>query len=123
MRAGTPLSDADRLPWLHRIAQVIDGWRAQRRSGVVACSALKRAYRDILIDARREVRLVYLKGSQQLIRQRMAQRQHHYMPLGLLDSQFATLEEPMPDEHAIVIDIDGTPQQIAANIAERLAAS
>ena len=120
MSAGIPLSDADRLPWLRRIAETIDGWRARGESGVVTCSALKRSYRDVIIGDRPEVRLVYLKGSPDLIRQRMAARHGHFMPTTLLDSQFSILEEPSPDENPIVVDIGGQPQEIAREIACRL---
>ena len=120
MSAGIPLTDADRLPWLRRIAETIDGWRARGESGVVTCSALKRSYRNIIIGDRPEVRLVYLKGSPALIGQRMAQRHGHFMPTTLLDSQFSILEEPSPDENPIVVDIGGKPQEIAREIACRL---
>jgi gluconokinase len=122
MRSGTPLTDADRLPWLRRIAEEIDGWRDRGESGVVTCSALKRAYRDILIGQRSEVTLAYLKGSRDLIQQRMAARHQHFMPVALLDSQFATLEEPVPDEHAIVVDVGGHPAEIVAEIVRQLRA-
>src|SRR6516162_3922414 len=98
MRSGTPLTDADRRPWLHKIAGEIDGWRARGECGVLTCSALKRSYRDIIIGDRRNVVLVYLRGSRELIHQRMVARHGHFMPVALLDSQFATLEEPTPDE-------------------------
>ena len=98
MHAGTPLTDEDRWPWLRAIAHEIDAMRARGESAVVACSALKRAYRDILIGDRTDVVLVYLQGSQALIAERMAARKGHFMPPALLDSQFATLEEPGPDE-------------------------
>jgi gluconokinase len=120
MRSGTPLTDADRLPWLHKIAESIDGWRGRGESGVVTCSALKRAYRDILIGDRRDVTLVYLRGSRDLIQRRMAARHEHFMPVALLDSQFATLQEPAPDEHAIVVDIGGGPAEIVADIMRQL---
>jgi gluconokinase len=120
MSAGIALTDADRLPWLGKIAQVIDAWRARGESGVITCSALKRSYRNIVIGDRPGVRLVYLKGSPDLIRQRMAARHGHFMPPALLDSQFAILEEPSPDENPIVIDVGGQPQQIAHEIACRL---
>jgi gluconokinase/6-phosphogluconolactonase len=120
MSAGIPLTDADRLPWLRKIAETIDGWRARGESGVVTCSALKRSYRDIIVGDRPDVRLVYLKGSHDLIRQRMAARHGHFMPSSLLDSQFATLEEPSPDENAIVVDIGGEPEEIVREIANRL---
>lgn len=120
MRGGTPLTDADRLPWLHKIAEEIDGWRAQGRSGVLTCSALKRSYRDIIIGNRKDVALVYLRGSHELIHQRMAARCEHFMPLALLDSQFATLQEPTQDEHPITVDVGAHPADIAAEIVHRL---
>ena len=120
MSAGIPLTDADRLPWLRKIAEAIDGWRARGESGVITCSALKRSYRDIIVGDRPDVRLVYLKGSHDLIRQRMAARHGHFMPTALLDSQFSTLEEPSPDENPIVVDIGGSPEKIAREVADRL---
>jgi carbohydrate kinase (thermoresistant glucokinase family) len=120
MKSGTPLTDADRWPWLRAIAARIDEWRAAGKGGVVTCSALKRAYRDILVGDRPEVRLVYLAGSHRLIHERMAARHEHFMPLGLLDSQFKTLEEPGPDERPIVVDVGGTPEQIVAEILRQL---
>jgi gluconokinase len=120
MRGGTPLTDADRLPWLQKIAGEIDGWRARGESGVLTCSALKRSYRDIIIGNRPEVTLVYLKGSYDLIRRRMAERHEHFMPVALLDSQFAALEEPAPDEHPITVDVGGGPADIALEIVRQL---
>jgi gluconokinase len=120
MRGGTPLTDADRMPWLHEIADRIDRWRARGESGVLTCSALKRAYRDIIIGDRREVTLVYLSGSYDLIRRRMEARHDHFMPVGLLDSQFASLQEPTPDEHPITVDVDRPPAEIADEIMRRL---
>ncbi len=120
MHRGIPLTDADRLPWLQKIAEVIDMWRAKRESGVLTCSALKRCYRDIIIGGRREVTLVYLKGSYDLIRRRMAARHEHFMPVALLDSQFAALEEPTPDERPIIVDIGASPMEIAAEIVHQL---
>ena len=120
MRGGTPLSDADRLPWLQRIAGAIDAWRARGRSGVVTCSALKRRYRDILIGSRPGVRLVYLEGSRELVRSRLASRKAHFMPAALLDSQFDDLEAPGPDEKPIIAAVDGPPAAIAQAILHRL---
>jgi carbohydrate kinase (thermoresistant glucokinase family) len=120
MKSGTALTDDDRWPWLEAIAAKIDQWRAQGKAGVITCSALKRSYRDVLIGARRQVRLVYLKGSRELIHRRMAARRGHFMPVGLLDSQFRTLEEPGPDERPIVVDVGGTPAQIAAEVIRQL---
>jgi carbohydrate kinase (thermoresistant glucokinase family) len=122
MHSGTPLTDGDRIPWLHKIAEKIDDWRAKGESGVLTCSALKRSYRDIIIGDRREVNLVYLKGSHDLIRRRMAERHDHFMPLALLDSQFASLQEPTPDEHAISADVGGRPAEIVAEIVHELKA-
>lgn len=122
MKGGTPLTDADRLPWLRRIAERIDDWRAHGRSGVVTCSALKRSYRDIIAGGRPDVVVVYLEGSPELIKQRLAQRRGHFMPPALLDSQFAALEEPAADEDAIVADIAGTPEEIVGAIAAQLRA-
>ena len=120
MRSGTPLNDADRLPWLHKIAEEIDGWRKHGESGVLTCSALKRSYRDIIIGDRSDVTLVYLKGSRDLIHRRMAARHEHFMPLALLDSQFATLQEPAPNEHPITVDVGGKPVEIATEIVRQL---
>jgi len=120
MRGGTPLTDADRIPWLHKIAEEIDSWRARGESGVLTCSALKRSYREIIIGNRPDVTLVYLKGSYDLIRRRMAARHEHFMPVGLLDSQFASLQEPTPDEHPITVDVGGRSAEIAAEIVRQL---
>ncbi len=120
MHSGHPLTDADRMLWLHTIAEEIDSWHAKEEGGVVTCSALKRRYRDIIIGGHKDATLVYLKGSHSLIRRRMAARHEHFMPLALLDSQFAILEEPQPDERAIVADLGRSPTVIAAEIVHRL---
>jgi len=120
MHAGEPLTDEDRWPWLHGIAAWIDASRRVGNHGTVACSALKRAYRDILVGERRDVRIVYLKGERDLIARRLAARDGHFMPPTLLDSQFAALEEPQPDEHAIVVSIVPHPREIVEEIVKRL---
>ena len=120
MRGGTPLTDGDRAIWLDHVAAKIDSWRAHGEGGVISCSALKRSYRDIIIGERKDVALVYLKGTYDLIHARLAARHEHFMPVGLLNSQFAILEEPAPDEHPIVVDVYGTPPAIAAEIVKRL---
>ena len=120
MHGGTPLTDADRWPWLQKIAEEIDRWRTRGESGVMTCSALKRSYRDVVIGDRPDVTLVYLKGSHDLIRRRMAARHEHFMPVALLDSQFATLQEPTPDEHPITVDVGGRPAEIAEEIVHQL---
>jgi gluconokinase len=105
MSRGEPLDDADRWPWLDRMAGELARAKASGRSVVLASSALKRTYRDRLRQGAPDLRLVYLKGDKELIRTRMAARTHHFMPPGLLDSQFAALEEPGPDEAPLVIDV------------------
>ncbi len=120
MASGTPLTDEDRWPWLRAIAAAIDAYRARGESAVVACSALRRAYRDILIGERKDVRLVYLRGSQALIAARLRARKGHFMPPALLDSQFRTLEEPGPDENPITVAVGGTPDDIVQSIREGL---
>jgi gluconokinase len=120
MHHGEPLTDEDRWPWLHAIADWIDGIRASGQHGIVACSALKRVYRDILVGGRRDVRLVYLKGDRDLIAQRVAARADHFMPPQLLDSQFETLEEPQADERPFVVSIAPHPREIVEAIVEEL---
>jgi len=123
MHRGIPLGDADRLPWLAAIAAWIDAARAAGTQAVVACSALKRSYRQILIGDRPEVRLVYLKGDEALIAERMARRHGHFMPPGLLTSQFAALEEPGAEERPITVEVDGSPEEIVGEICKRIANS
>ena len=120
MKNGHPLTDDDRWPWLRKIAGKIDEWRTQGISGIVTCSALKRSYRDIIIGRRPEVVLVFPRGSKALIADRMAKRHGHFMPPSLLDSQFADLEEPSPDENPIVVDIARTPDRIVDEVVQRL---
>ncbi len=122
MSHGIPLTDADRRPWLQAIAAIIDGWLQHGQAGVVACSALKRAYRDILIGGRKGVALVYLEGSHALIAERMAARHGHFMPTALLDSQFATLEPPGAEENPIIVSVAASPEAIVAAIVQQLKA-
>jgi gluconokinase len=117
MSDGIPLTDIDREPWLTSIRSLVEKIIASDADAVIACSALKRSYRErIVIDPSR-VKLIYLKGSRELIADRIAHRRNHFMNKNLLDSQFDALEEP-PD--AITIDISGTPQIIVASIREKL---
>jgi gluconokinase len=120
MKSGTPLTDEDRWPWLRAIAAHIDDWRARGISGVITCSALKRAYRDIIIGGRPDVRLVYLQGDRELLAQRAAGRHGHFMPASLLDSQLATLEEPGADENPITVHVGPTPEALVEEIIGRL---
>jgi 6-phosphogluconolactonase len=112
MHSGQPLTDDDRLPWLDGIAAWIRATREKGGHGVIACSALKRAYRDILVACRSDVRIVYLKGDRDLIARRFSLRPEHFMPASLIDSQFASLEEPAEDERAVVVSIDAGPRTI-----------
>jgi len=112
MSAGQPLTDDDRRPWLQAIAAEIDKVIGAGGCVVVACSALKRAYRDVLVHGRDDVGIVYLEGSRELIGARMAKRKGHFMPPGLLDSQFKTLEPPAPDENPITVSIDASVEAI-----------
>ena len=120
MRRGLPLTDADRAPWLDRIASELDHWRAHGLSGVLTCSALKRAYRAKIIGDRRDVTLVYLSGSYERVKRRMAARRNHFMPVALLDSQFAALEPPGADEHPITVAVEGSGVAIAGEVAREL---
>ena len=118
MHAGHPLADEDRRPWLERIAAWIDDQIAAGCSAVVTCSALKRSYRDVL--RREQVTFVYLRGEYEQIAQRLAGRAGHFMPAALLASQFADLEPPASDEHALSVDIGSSPVALADEIVSML---
>lgn len=105
MSHGEPLTDDDRWPWLDRLAEELARAKREGRSAVLASSALKRSYRDRLRRGAPDLRLVYLKGDKAVIGERLRARKNHFMPAGLLDSQFAALEEPGPDEAPVVIDV------------------
>ncbi len=120
MHKGIPLTDEDRRPWLGAIADRIDRIRRGGGHGVLACSALKRRYRDVLIGDRRDVRLVYLAGEEALIARRIAARHEHFMPPSLLHSQFEALEAPGQDEHPVTVSIAPTPREIVARIVRSL---
>lgn len=120
MKSGTPLDDSDRWPWLEAIAAWIDAQRASGSAGIVTCSALRRRYRDILVGNRDRVRLVFLKGSEALIRDRLAARAGHFMPPSLLPSQFAALEEPGADERPITVGVEQSPEVICAAVIAEL---
>ena len=120
MRAGRPLDDTDRLPWLRSVARWIDDRLAAREPGIITCSNLKRAYRDITIGHRAGVRLVYLKGDEPVIHRRIVLRRHQYMPPSLLQSQLETLEEPTADEHPIVVTVHDTVSEAVLEILQHL---
>ena len=121
MRAGRPLTDEDRLPWLRAIAAWIADRVATGRPGVVTCSALKRGYRDMLLDGHAGVRLVLLDGDRDTIAARMRSRKGHFFKAELLDSQFADLEPPAPDENIVTAPITGTPEETVTHILKSLA--
>ena len=118
MAAGLPLDDDDRRPWLELVAAWIREHTDAGRPGIVTCSALKRRYRDVLRGD--QVVFVLLAGTREQIAARLAARHGHFMPSALLDSQFAALEEPGPDENAIRVDITDTPAEQAEQIIARL---
>jgi gluconokinase len=120
MSAGQPLTDEDRWPWLQSIADEIDRLSAAGQRAVVACSALKRAYRNILVHGRDDIRIVFLNGTQDLIADRLAGRKGHFMPPGLLASQFRTLQPPQPDERPITVSIDAPVEAIVDDIVRQL---
>jgi gluconokinase len=120
MSAGHPLTDEDRWPWLQAIADEVDRVCGAGQHVVIACSALKRAYRDILVHGRGDVRIVFLEGTQQLIAKRLAARKHHFMPPGLLDSQFKTLEPPDAGEYPVTVSIDAPVDVIVDDIVRGL---
>ncbi|MEU4067570.1 gluconokinase, GntK/IdnK-type [Streptomyces wedmorensis] len=116
MAAGHALTDDDRGPWLDAIGEWMDRAIAAGRQAVVTCSALKRAYRDRLLAGRPEVLLVYLHGSRELLGSRLAARHGHFFPADLLGTQLADLQEPEPDEHPLVVEIDQPPEAVVASV-------
>jgi gluconokinase len=120
MQLGIPLDDEDRWPWLAAIAARMAELRAQGRGCVVACSALKRAYRDVLRDRREDVRFVHLHGPAEAIAPRLTGRDGHFMPASLLASQFAVLEAPQADERALVVSVQLTPAEIVEAVVTSL---
>ena len=116
MASGRPLEDGDRIPWLEALRDLIRGCLERGEGAVVACSALKDSYREYLLVGG-GVRLVYLKGDHELILERLNRRRGHFMKPGMLDSQFAALEEPEPETH---FDISAQPAEIVREIRKRL---
>jgi gluconokinase len=109
MRSGTPLTDADRWPWLDRMNELLRERAGRGENAILGCSTLKQAYRERLARGLTDVRWVHLKGSFDLIQSRLMERKHRYMPTSLLQSQFATLEEP---SDALTVAIDGSPGEV-----------
>ena len=120
MRAGIPLDDAARWPWLRDLAAWMAARHAEGVSTVLACSALKRSYRDVLRQGPPQVDFVHLDGVTELIRDRMTRRPGHYMPASLLDSQTAILEHLRPDEPGVVLDVALPPDELVAAAVSRL---
>ena len=116
MSRGEPLDDDDRWPWLHTIGDSIDQWQSAGEDVVLACSALKQRYREIILGDRPDMRVVHLYGTQELISDRMAQRQHHFMPASLVPSQFAALEPPEPGDMVLEADVVRSPEAIADDV-------
>jgi gluconokinase len=120
MSRGVPLGDADRLPWLEALARELQRSRAAGGGIVLACSALRRAYRDILRAGHDDVHFVFLDGEKPLIRRRLDERHDHFMPPALLDSQFAALEPPGADERVVRADVAADPEEIVAAVLKTL---
>ncbi|MEM7426425.1 MAG: gluconokinase [Pseudomonadota bacterium] len=120
MAAGEPLTDADRWPWLDRIAGACTEAGNGGKEVVVACSALKRVYRERLTSGGTRTIFALLDGPGQVIRQRLQARADHFMPVSLLDSQLAALERPAPEENAVILDIRRRPEDLALEIAEHV---
>ncbi|WP_392480780.1 gluconokinase [Nostoc sp. C110] len=117
MRRGIPLTEADRMPWLQDLQAAIKHWLQENKNVVLACSALKDSYRQFLVSDSDHTKLVYLKGSYELIQIRLKERSNHYMSEKLLNSQFDTLEEPLD---TISMDVAQPPQIIVQNIRTAL---
>lgn len=123
MKSGHPLNDADRAPWLATIGDWIDRWLAAGQSGVISCSALKRAYRDTLDEARPAVRFVFIDLDEATIAERLKHRKGHYWPPELLHSQFEALEVPTADEPVIVVDGRATREEQVERVVAALGAA
>ena len=119
MRSGRPLTDEDRWPWLERLREEIKRMVATSKNAVVACSALKRAYRDRL-RVSDEVKFVFLRGDYALVEKQLRSRRGHFMNAALLQSQFDDLEEPQADEHALTVALGRTPKEIVEEIEAKL---
>ena len=123
MSEGIPLNDDDRKPWIARIADWIETRCIAGRDGVISCSALKEAYRQTIRGNQTDVQFVYLRGSRELLSDRLVHRKDHFMPPNLLESQLDLLEEPSVDEQAMVVTIDSTPEKIVQKICDSLGLS
>lgn len=122
MESGEPLTDEDRAPWLELIRQRADEQAAKGESSVLTCSALKRAYRDALRAGGAPIFFVHLDGDEETLSPRMARRERHFMPVGLLRSQLDTLEPLEPDEDGVAVDIAGTAAEVVADAQKAVSA-
>ena len=120
MRAGHPLTDADRRPWLATVGACMDRYAAAGESAVLACSALKRSYRDELLAGRPAARMVFLHASREMLEARLLARHGHFFPAALLVSQLAAVQSPQPGEHILVLDAGTPPDQAVDEIIRRL---
>ena len=120
MSEGIPLNDDDRKPWIARIADWIETRCIAGRDGVISCSALKEVYRQTIRGTQTDLQFVYLRGSRELLSDRLAYRKDHFMPPNLLESQLELLEEPSIDEQTMVVTIDSTPEKIVQKIRDSL---
>ncbi|MDQ4137745.1 MAG: gluconokinase [Actinomycetota bacterium] len=120
MAGGTPLTDEDRWPWLRSVGEVLHTENAAGRSVVVACSALRRSYRDVLREKVDDAFLIHLHGDEELLAERLGMRKGHFMPVALLASQLATLEPLAPDEAGLVVDIALQPEEAVARVLAEL---
>jgi gluconokinase len=119
MSRGLPLTDEDRRPWLLALRDLIEGCLQRGENAVVTCSALKRAYREILKDGDKDILFVYLKADPRRIAERLERRHGHFAKRNLLESQLATLEEPSPEE-ALTVDASGTPEETVEEVRQNL---
>ncbi|KFC66094.1 Gluconokinase [Devosia sp. LC5] len=122
MRAGIPLTDEDRWPWLEKLAKALHEAADRKGSATGACSALRRTYRDFLVEQAGEpILFVYLDGNKEVVAERMARRKHEYMPTSLLDSQFATLEVPDPaSENVLPVPVTDSVEKITQTVLKSL---
>ena len=120
MAAGQPLDDADRWPWLQIIGSTLARGQQAGAPVIIACSALKRSYRDLIRSQAPDTRFIYLSGTRELLAERMSARTHEYMPASLLDSQLATLEIPEPAEHVLEASIAEPPAEMVQRLAAAL---
>jgi gluconokinase len=119
MAAGIPLTDADRMPWLNAMRDAIVQWSSRGQSAVLACSALKQSYRELLKSGAPETWIVYLRVDEEVVRRRLESRSDHYMKSNMIPSQFETLEEPSGDQ-AVIVDATQPVDRVVALICETL---